>query len=51
MVRDGDMISLDASEGLLDLLVGADELDRRKAPWVPPAPHSLRAAAGLLLRL
>src|SRR6266566_4956574 len=33
LVRDGDMISVDAATGLLDLDVGADELAWRRAAW------------------
>ncbi|MFI5427451.1 dihydroxy-acid dehydratase [Aeromicrobium sp. UC242_57] len=34
-VRDGDLISLDAAAGTLDLLVEADELERRLAEVAP----------------
>jgi dihydroxy-acid dehydratase len=40
LVRDGDMISVDAAAGVLDLDVGADELARRRAAWsAPTSPH------------
>jgi dihydroxy-acid dehydratase len=40
LVRDGDMISVDAAAGVLDLDVGAEELARRRAAWsAPPSPH------------
>ncbi len=35
LVRDGDMIAIDAEAGTLDLDVPADELARRKAAWSP----------------
>jgi dihydroxy-acid dehydratase len=36
LVRDGDLVDLDAAGGRLDLLVSADDLDRRRARWRPP---------------
>jgi dihydroxy-acid dehydratase len=40
LVRDGDMIGVDAAAGVLDLDVGAGELARRRAAWsAPPSPH------------
>jgi dihydroxy-acid dehydratase len=42
LVRDGDMISVDAAAGVLDLDVGADELARRRAAWSAPASPHLR---------
>ncbi len=36
LVRDGDLIALDAVEGRLDLLVDEAELARRRALWVSP---------------
>ena len=38
LVRDGDMIELDAAQGRLDLLVDADELARRRQGFSPPPP-------------
>ena len=35
LVRDGDIISIDAGKGTLDLEVTPDELARRKAEWKP----------------
>ena len=35
LLRDGDMISIDAGTGVLDVEVPAEELARRKAEWVP----------------
>jgi dihydroxy-acid dehydratase len=37
LVRDGDMISIDADAGRLDLEVDAAELERRRKAWRPPA--------------
>jgi dihydroxy-acid dehydratase len=40
LVRDGDMIELDADARRLDLLVDAGELGRRRQAWRPrPAPY------------
>ncbi|XSG82703.1 MAG: dihydroxy-acid dehydratase [Methyloligella sp. ZOD6] len=38
LIRDGDMITLDAEEGILDLEVDAAELEERKKSWKEPAP-------------
>ena len=35
LVKDGDMISIDAETGTIDLEVDAAELDRRRATWKP----------------
>ena len=37
LVRDGDMITIDADKGTLDLEVSAEELAKRKAAWKAPA--------------
>ncbi len=37
LVRDGDVIAIDAEKGTLDLEVPAEELERRRASWQPPA--------------
>ncbi|MBO0829958.1 MAG: dihydroxy-acid dehydratase [Streptosporangiales bacterium] len=36
LVRDGDRIRLDLTTRALDLLVDADELEKRRADWTPP---------------
>ena len=58
LVEDGDPIRIDVSERRLDLLVEADELERRRAAWEPPerqddrgyrslhAEHVLQASEG-----
>ncbi|MCC7017128.1 MAG: dihydroxy-acid dehydratase [Rhodospirillales bacterium] len=49
LVRDGDMIELDAEARRLDLLVGLDELERRRRAWKPrPAPY-VRGFGGMFL--
>jgi dihydroxy-acid dehydratase len=37
LIKDGDIISLDAVEGTIDLEVDAAELERRRATWKAPA--------------
>jgi dihydroxy-acid dehydratase len=39
LVHNGDQISLDVPARTLMLNVDDDELERRRAEWVPPAPH------------
>jgi dihydroxy-acid dehydratase len=39
LVRDGDLIRLDLASATLDLLVDADELERRRVQWAPPPPR------------
>jgi dihydroxy-acid dehydratase len=38
LVRDGDIIAIDAEAGRLDLEVDEDELQRRRAAFTPPKP-------------
>ena len=38
LVRDGDIIALDAGKRRIDLKVEAAELARRRAQWTPPQP-------------
>ncbi len=42
LVRDGDVVTIDAERNLLELEVGEDELGRRRAAWTPPAPRYTR---------
>ena len=35
LVKDGDIIAIDATKGTIDLEVDADEMARRKAEWTP----------------
>ncbi len=50
LVEDGDMISLDAAAGRLDLDVPPAELARRRAAWAPPPPVHLRGWPALYAR-
>ena len=35
LVKDGDIIAIDAAKGTLELEVSKEELDRRRAAWTP----------------
>ncbi len=39
LVQEGDTVVIDVDRHALDLDVPADELDRRRAAWTPPAPR------------
>ncbi len=39
LVNDGDRIVIDANAGTIELVVGEDELERRRALWQPLAPR------------
>lgn len=41
LVRDGDVIRIDAAVGTLDMLVTDEELAARRAAWAPPASARL----------
>lgn len=45
LVRDGDLVRLDADAATLDLLVPDEELAARRAAWTPPVPKHLRGWA------
>lgn len=47
LVKPGDMISIDIPARRLDLQVSAEELERRKAEWIPPEP---KIKTGILAR-
>jgi dihydroxy-acid dehydratase len=51
LVADGDRIVLDSGGGRLDLLVEADELDRRRAGWKPLPPRYTSGALAKYARL
>lgn len=44
LARDGDRISIDAGRDTIDLVVGADELERRRAGWHRPPARVSRGA-------
>ena len=39
LIRDGDIIEIDAVKGTLDVKLSADELAKRKAQWKPREPN------------
>ncbi|WP_332700026.1 L-arabinonate dehydratase [Devosia sp.] len=39
LLRTGDIVRLDLPNRRLDMLVEADEIERRRAAWTPPPPH------------
>jgi len=39
LVEEGDLVSLDAEKGRLDLLVSEAEMEARRARWMKPAPR------------
>ena len=45
LLKTGDRIRLDAEAGTLDMLVDAEELDRRRREWSPPERYSRSFAA------
>jgi dihydroxy-acid dehydratase len=47
LVRDGDLIAIDVSTNKVDLLVGSDELERRRTGWKAPEP---RYTSGVLAK-
>ncbi|HET6173570.1 MAG TPA: IlvD/Edd family dehydratase [Gaiellales bacterium] len=49
VVQTGDEIELNVDERRLDLLVPAEELERRLAAWSPPAPHYTRGYGRLFI--
>jgi dihydroxy-acid dehydratase len=44
LVREGDMVSIDAERGTINVEVGEPELARRKAEWKQPRPRYTRGA-------
>jgi dihydroxy-acid dehydratase len=38
LIREGDIIAIDAEKGTIDVELPADELKRRRADWKPKAP-------------
>lgn len=49
LVQEGDFIELDVENRRLHLDVGEDELERRRAAWQPPPPHTERGYVSLYL--
>jgi dihydroxyacid dehydratase/phosphogluconate dehydratase len=49
VVQTGDEIEIDVDERRLDLLVPAEELQRRLDAWTPPPPHYTRGYGRLFI--
>lgn len=49
LVQDGDMIELDVEKRRLHLDVSDEELQRRRAAWIPPAPMATRGYVKLYI--
>ncbi len=50
LLQTGDIVALDVTEGRLDMLVSPEELERRRAAWVPSAKLYERSFAALYQR-
>jgi len=50
LVQEGDSITVDAHQLRIDLNVAEEELDRRRAAWVRPAPRYLTGVLGKYAR-
>jgi dihydroxy-acid dehydratase len=51
LVQGGDRIRLDVARGTLDLLVGSEELARRREGWAPLPPRYTRGVLAKYARL
>ncbi len=51
LVRDGDVVSIDAERNELSVAVDADEMARRRAAWQAPAPAATSGMLGKYVRL
>jgi dihydroxy-acid dehydratase len=51
LVREGDSITVDAHQLVIQLNVDTDELERRRAAWVPPLPRYRTGVLGKYARL
>jgi dihydroxy-acid dehydratase len=51
LVQEGDRITIDADQNLLELNVSAAELAQRRASWVAPAPRYRRGVLGKYAKL
>ncbi|RIK77042.1 dihydroxy-acid dehydratase, partial [candidate division KSB1 bacterium] len=49
LVKEGDFIELDVANRKLHLEVSGEELQRRRAAWLPPAPHASRGYVRIYL--
>ncbi len=51
LVRDGDQVQIDVDGRRLELIVDAQELERRRREWMPPAPKYDRGVLAVYSRL
>lgn len=51
LVQEGDSITIDAHQQLIQLNVAEEELVRRRASWTPPAPHYTRGVLAKFAKL
>lgn len=51
LVRDGDLITIDADERLLEVNLSDEELAERRRNWTPPAPRFTRGVIAKYARL
>jgi dihydroxy-acid dehydratase len=51
LVRDGDIISIDAEKGTIQVELSEEELAKRKAHWKQPEPKYVHSAMGKYARL
>jgi dihydroxy-acid dehydratase len=51
LVREGDIITIDADRNLLRVEVSDDELAKRRAAWTPPAPRYTRGVLAKYARV
>jgi len=49
LVQNGDMIELDVEKRKLHLDISDEEMKKRKAAWIPPAPHTERGYVKMYL--
>ena len=50
LLQDGDEVTIDAESNRLDVAVGDDELDRRRAEWTAPPAKATRGVLARYIR-
>lgn len=51
IVRDGDVVTIDAENNSLSMDVSEEEIQQRRREWTPPAPHITRGVLAKYARL